>query len=260
MNVRALTAEAIGTFILVFIGSLGISSAILATSGRDPTVVVLLIVPFAFGLGLMAAIAISGGTSGGHFNPAVTLAALIDGRIAWLDAIGYVVAQIVGALAASLAIRLILTQDFVAATVNRAGNIAADATTAQVHAFATEIILTTIFIAVILTVTKRAPNTALFVIPLTLTGIHFVGIALSGASVNPARSLAPAAVSGNYDGLWVYLTAPFIGSVVGWAIYRLFNPADEAEDDAGNELDDEDFDDDLEDDDDIEEMPAKKNR
>ena len=260
MNVRALMAEAIGTFILVFVGSLGISSAILATSGQDPTVVVLLIVPFA--------IAISGETSGGHFNPAVTLAALLDGRIAWLDAIGYVVAQIIGALAASLAIRLILTADFVAATVNRAGNIAADATSAQVHAFATEVILTTIFIAVILTVTKRAPSAALFVIPLTLTGIHFVGIALSGASVNPARSLGPAAVSGDYNGLWVYLTAPFIGSVVGWGIYRLFNPADASEAEPDDELDDEGFDDDLEDDDtddtddtdDMDESPAKPSR
>jgi aquaporin Z len=244
MNVRAIAAEAIGTFILVLMVSLGVATAIIATGGQDPTVIILIIVPFAFGLGLLAAIGIAGETSGGHFNPAVTLAALFDGRLGWVDAVGYAIAQVLGAVAASLTIRLILTQDFVAATVNRAGNTAADATTAQIHAFATEVLLTTIFIAVILTVTKKAPGAAIFVIPLTLVAIHYAGILISGASVNPARSLGPAVVSGDYDGLWVYLTAPFAGSIIGWGIYRLFNPPDEeadddqADDDALDDFDD----------------------
>jgi MIP family channel proteins len=244
MNVRAIAAEAIGTFVLVLMGSLGVATAIIATGGQDPTVIILIIVPFAFGLGLMAAIAIAGETSGGHFNPAVTLAALFDGRIGWMDAIGYALAQLFGAVAASLTIRVVLTQAFVLATVNRAGNTAADATTAQIHAFATEVLLTTIFVAVILTVTKKAPGAAIFVIPLTLIAIHYAGILISGASVNPARSLGPAVVSGDYDGLWVYLTAPFAGSIIGWGIYRLFNPPDEeadddqADDDALDDFDD----------------------
>ncbi|HEY4226763.1 MAG TPA: aquaporin [Candidatus Limnocylindrales bacterium] len=252
MNVRALAAEAIGTFILVLMGSFGISSAIILTNPQDPSLVILLIVPFAFGLGLLAAIAIAGETSGGHFNPAVTLAALFDARLGWVDAIGYAIAQVIGAVAASLTIRLLLTQDFVAATINRAGATAADATTAQIHAFATEVFLTTVFVAVILTVTRKAPSAAIFVIPLTLIGIHFVGITISGASVNPARSLGPAMVAGDYNGLWVYLTAPFAGSIIGWAIYRLFNSPDNgAADDADeddSDLDDLDgFDDELDD-------------
>jgi aquaporin Z len=249
MNVRALAAEAIGTFILVLMGSLGIATAIIATSGQDPTVIIILIVPFAFGLGLLAAIGIAGETSGGHFNPAVTLAALFDGRVAWLDAVGYAIAQVFGAVAASLVIRLVLTQDFVAATVNRAGSTAADPTTAQIHAFATEVLLTTIFVAVILTVTRKAPSAAIFVIPLTLVAIHYAGILISGASVNPARSLGPAVVSGDYAGLWVYLTAPFAGSIVGWGIYRLFNPPDDEADEDEAEADDDELDelDDLDD-------------
>jgi len=250
MNVRALAAEAVGTFILVFTGSLGVASAIIATGGQDPTVIIMLTVPFAFGFGLLAAIAIAGETSGGHFNPAVTLAALLDGRLAWLDALGYAVAQIIGAVAASLSIKLLLTQNFVAATVNRAGQNATDPTTQQIHAFAAEVILTTIFIAVILTVTKRAPSIAILVIPLTLVMIHYAGILISGASVNPVRSLAPAVVSGDYDGLWVYLTAPFIGSVIGWGLYRLFNPSEEdAADEADDDADDDELDafDDLDD-------------
>src|SRR5439155_26981992 len=117
-----------GTFILVLMGSLGVATAIIATSGQDPTVIILLIVPSAFGFGLLAAIGIAGETSGGHFNPAVTLAALFDGRIGLVDAIGYAISQVFGAVAASLTIRLLLTQDFVAATVNRAGSTATDAT------------------------------------------------------------------------------------------------------------------------------------
>jgi aquaporin Z len=248
LNIRAIGAEAIGTFILVFIGSLGIAGAIIATSGQDPTVIILLTVPFAFGLGLLAAIAIGGATSGGHFNPAVTLAALFDGRITWVDAIGYAVAQIIGGLAASLAILLLLSKEFVGATVNRAGQTATDVGTQQVHAFAAEIILTAIFVAVILTVTRRAPSQAIIVIPLTLVVIHFAGILISGASVNPVRSLGPAVVSGDYDGLWVYLTAPFLGSIIGWGVFKLLSPGgDEGADEGDDEEDDLDDIDDIDD-------------
>ena len=177
----------------------------------------------------MAAIAIGGHVSGGHFNPAVTLAALFDGRLNWTDALGYVGAQIVGGLGASLAILLITTKAVVANTVNSPGPIADDAFTAELHAFSTEAILTAVFIAVILTVTRKAPNAAIIVIPLTLVAIHYVGILISGASVNPVRSLAPAVVAGNYESLWVYLTGPFVGSILGWGVYRFLTPPDDDE-------------------------------
>jgi len=88
------------------------------------------------------------------------------------------------------------------------------------------------------------------VIPLTLAAIHFAGIYFSSASVNPARSLAPAVVSGTYDSLWIYLTAPFVGSLIGWGVYRLLlvDDTDDVEDD--DELEDDeldDLDDDLDD-------------
>lgn len=227
MNVRALAAEAIGTFVLVFFGSLGVATVFVITSGQGSPIVALLTVPFAFGLGLLAALAIGGGTSGGHFNPAVTLAALFDGRLGWVAAVGYVIAQIIGALAASLAILLMTSVDVVKTSVNQPGPTAPDVFGQEIHAFAAEVILTAIFVAVILSVTRRAPESAIFVIPLTLAVIHFAAMHISGASVNPARSLAPAIVSGTYTSLWVYLTAPFAGSIVGWAVYRLFNEPDE---------------------------------
>ena len=224
MNVRALAAEAVGTFILVGIGSLGVASALFI--GQNAGLFgVMLIVPFAFGMGLMAAIAIAGDTSGGHFNPAVTLAAVIDQRIDWLTGIGYAVAQAVGAFAASLLIQLTLSTDFVKATVNEPISIGTEGPDPFVRAFTIEIVLTAIFVAVILTVATKRPELAMFVIPATLIAIHYAGIPVSGASVNPIRSLAPAVVTGTYNGLWVYLSAPFLGAILGWALYRLFNPA-----------------------------------
>lgn len=246
MNVRALVAEAVGTFVLVGVGSLGVASAVIIGGQGSGPVLILLMVPFAFGLGLMAAFAIAGDVSGGHFNPAVTLAAALDGRVNWMTGLAYAVAQVIGAFAASLFILLVLSSDFVRATVNQPGPIGQSALDADVHAFAVEAVLTAIFVAVILTVTSRHSNHALFVIPLTLIAIHFAAIPLTGASVNPVRSLAPAVVSGEYGGLWVYLSAPFVGAIVGWGLFRLFSPSDDEGLDEDDDLEDED---DLEDDD-----------
>jgi aquaporin Z len=238
MNIRALVGELVGTFILVFVGSLGVATLAVATSGQGDPVVAVLTLPFAFGLGLMAAIAVAGPVSGGHFNPAVTLAALFDARIDWQNAIGYVVAQVAGAILASLGILLITTKSIVQASVNAPGPLAEALFDQELKAFSTEIILTAIFVAVILTVTRKAPDAAIIVIPLVLMVIHFVGIQISGASVNPARSLAPALVTGTYTSLWVYLTAPFIGSILGWAAYRFLNPPGEEDADVEDAAED----------------------
>jgi len=238
MNVRAIIAEALGTFVLVGLGSLSIVA--LAAYGTFPPI---LTVPFGFGLALMTGIAMFGHVSGGHFNPAVTLAAWIDRRLDWMSAVGYVVAQFVGAILASMMVLLLFSKEAVTATLN----VPAAGAVPDTNAFVIETILTTVFVAVILTITNRAPSLAVLVIPLTLVMIHFVGIPLTGASVNPARSLGPAIIAGNYEHIWVYLTAPFAGSVLGWLIYRFVSmPEDE---DVGEvEVDDED--DDLLDDED----------
>lgn len=249
MNVRALVAEAVGTFILVGVGSLTIVSALVA--GQLQPTFVLLVVPFGFGLGLLAAIAIAGHVSGGHFNPAVTLGAVLDRRVDIVTGLGYLVAQIVGALGASLTILLLTQRTFVSATRNTPG-------LAEWPTFATEVILTAIFVAVILSITRNHASHAVFVIPFTLTVIHFAGIPLTGASVNPVRSLAPAVVAGDYTNLWIYLTAPFVGAILGWAVYWFLTPAEEPAAGMGTEGDDEfdDFDDDALDDDDLDDEGA----
>ncbi len=209
MDARKYLAELVGTFILVVVGSMTIVAA--GAMGSPIQVVV----PFGFGLGLLAAIQSAGYVSGGHFNPAVTLGALLDRRIDLMNAVGYWVAQVIGAIAASATVLLVANQAAVQSTASGApaGKL--------LNAFAVEVLLTAIFLLVILTVTKRAPNHAAFAIPLTLTVIHFAGIPFSGASVNPARSLAPALVGGTLDQtIIVWIAGPLVGAVLGWAVYR----------------------------------------
>ena len=254
MNIRALVAEAVGTFILIAVGSLGVVAVASISRGSADIFALLAttVVPFAFGLGLLAAIGVGGHASGGHFNPAVTLAAFIDGRVTWQDAVGYVIAQIVGGLAASLSVVVLTSGALVKLTVNQPGTLGGDDVFGnELRAFGIELVLTAVFVAVILNATRSASRQAILIIPLTLVAIHFAAMHLSGASVNPVRSLAPAVVTGTYDALWVYLTAPFLGGVLGWGLYRLLLSPDEVlvEIDE-DELDAFDTDDELDEDDD----------
>lgn len=242
MNIRALVAEAVGTFILVFFGSLGVATYVIVTQGQGAPLYALVILPFAFGLGLMAAIGVAGPASGGHFNPAVTLAAFFDGRIDWKNGLAYAVAQLAGAFMASIGILLITSMSIVAASVNQPGPTAEAQFDMELHSFFVEAVLTTVFIAVILTVTAKSPNLGIIVIPFTLMAIHLVGIFISGASVNPARSLAPAILSGTYGSLWVYLSGPFVGSILGWGIYRFLNPSDDDDEEEDDDDGDDEFD------------------
>ncbi|HEX5824318.1 MAG TPA: aquaporin [Candidatus Limnocylindrales bacterium] len=209
MDARKYLAELVGTFILVVVGSMSIVAANMMNAP------VLLVAPFGFGLALLAAIQAAGHVSGGHFNPAVTLGAFLDRRIDAMNAIGYVIAQVVGAIAASGVVLLFADQTAVRATASGFADGKAGV------AVGTEILLTAIFLLVILTVTKRAPGQAAFAIPLTLMMIHFAGIPFSGASVNPARSLAPALIGGALDSsILVWIVGPLVGAAIGWAIYR----------------------------------------
>ena len=213
MNARKYLAEVLGTFVLVFGGSM----TILAALAMDAPI--LAVVPFGFGLALLGAIFVFGPTSGAHFNPAVTLGALLDRRIGPLDAGGYVIAQVIGATGGSALVGIVAGTEMVARTRNGLGE-----GVTPFAGFAIEVVLTAIFLMVILTSSKRMPTQAPFVIALTLVMIHLAGIPFSGASVNPARSLGPALVGGVLDQVWIYLTAPFIGAVIGWALYRVFEP------------------------------------
>jgi aquaporin Z len=220
MDPKKYLAEGIGTFVLVVVGSMTIVSAITMEAP------VLATVPWGFGLALMAGILALGPVSGGHFNPAVTIAMVLDRRTTGIDSVGYIVAQLIGAIAASGVILLLGGNAAVVSTTSQVGALTGGLDKVGV-ALTAEVTLTAIFLLVILTVTKRAPNVAGIVIGLTLAAAHFAAIPLSGASLNPARTLGPAIVSGSYADIWVWIVGPIVGGIVGWAVYRIFMPAPE---------------------------------
>jgi aquaporin Z len=127
--------------------------------------------------------------------------------------IGYVIAQLAGAVLGSLAVLAAFSQDDVASTVTAASD--------SWDAFWLELLLTAIFVMVILQSSRsqRVYGTALLAIPLTLVAIHLAAIPTSGSSVNPARSLGPALVGNEWGDFWIYITAPFIGGAIGAAIH-----------------------------------------
>lgn len=219
MNTRAYLAELLGTFLFFAIGLTSVQ-AVGALGGAAPLLVV---VPLAFGLGLLAAIFAFGHLSGGHFNPAVTVAMVIDGRTTPADAVGYIVAQVVGGIAAAALVLVLWNQAAVAGTITAPGSGFSD-----VQALILEVVLTAIFLLVILSSTKHASTHAALAIPLTLVAIHLVAVPFTGASVNPARSIGPALLGGDLSKLWIYLVAPIVGAVVAALVYRAVNAADEA--------------------------------
>lgn len=208
---RKYAAEFLGAFILVFGGSM----AILASGATEGPLMV--VVAFGFGISLLAGVAAFGHVSGGHFNPAVSIAALLDRRISPVDTVVYIVVQIVGALAAS-ALILYLTgnQDDVLATRTLPRSGFGDS-----QAFVLETVMTAVFLVVILASTKKSAAIAALLIPLTLVAIHLAAIPFSGSSVNPARSLGPAIVGGNLESIWVYIAGPIAGAVIGWFIWSV---------------------------------------
>ena len=202
-NLPKYVAEVLGTFTLVFIGSL----SILASTALNAPL--LLVAAFGFGLALLAGLYAFGDISGGHFNPAVSFAMFLNGRLDAQTMVGYWVSQFAGAILASLAVLAAFSQNQVASTVTAAS--------ASWDAFWLELILTALFVAVILQSSRsqRVYGTALLAIPLTLVAIHLAAIPSSGSSVNPARSLGPALVGNEWGDFWIYLLAPMAGAVIG---------------------------------------------
>ena len=218
MSTNKLAAEVLGTYVLVLGGTAAIVSA---AAGGAPTNIV--IVALAFGLALMAALYAFGEVSGGHYNPAVSLAMTLDGRMDPLSMAGYWVAQIVGATLASLTLLVVTSTETIAGTMTTFGE-----GVEAWEAFLMEVVFTAIFLAVILKVTKSANSmkTAFLGIGLTLTMIHLVLIPVTGTSVNPARSLGPGIVGGVWTDQWVYWIAPLVGAALGWGIYKLVTSGD----------------------------------
>lgn len=208
---RRIAAEAFGTFCLVFAGTGAI--VVDDVSGGAITHVGIALV---FGLVVMAMIHAVGDVSGAHLNPAVTLGMWSAGRLPVATALTYVPGQAVGAFAASGLLRLLFPQHASLGATVPAGT--------DWQSFVLEAVLTFILMVVVLRVSSGSKERGMLagITVGAVIGLEamFAG-PISGASMNPMRSLAPAVVGGTLTGLWVYLTAPLAGALVGVAAHRV---------------------------------------
>jgi aquaporin Z len=212
-------AEFIGTLVLVLFGT-----GIAVVSGGD-----LVATSLAFGLAIVAEAYVIGSISGCHVNPAVSLAMYLNKKLSKKDLCYYIVSQVLGALAGTGILFIILSNTDIGTSglgANFYGELSAN-NISLFGAIVTEIILTCVFVYTILGVTSEEKNSSIagLVIGLTLTFVHLIGIGLTGTSVNPARSLAPALFLGG-DALkqvWVFILAPLVGAAIAAYLYKGLN-------------------------------------
>jgi MIP family channel proteins len=206
----ALIAETIGTFGLVFAGCGAIAVGNVGTAG----------IAAAFGLAILTMISALGHVSGAHFNPAVTLAFAVGRHFPASRVVPYWLAQAAGAIAAAAMLRI---------TLGNALGVAVTQPSAGVgQALAWEGVLTFFLMLVIVAVatdTRVVGQGAAVAIGSAVAMGALVGGPVSGASMNPARSLGPALVSGDLSDLWIYLVAPPVGAVVAVLVYRHLGPS-----------------------------------
>lgn len=219
-DIKKLLAEVLGTYILLLVGG----AAILAINGSGAATT-LVAIAFGFGLALLAGLYAFGEVSGGHYNPAVSLAMVLDGRMDPASMVAYWVSQVAGAVLAGLTLLAATSQDAVASTATVFGP-----GVEAWEAFLFEAVFTAIFLLVILKVTTSEGSgpTVFLAISLTLVVIHLALVPFTGSSVNPARSLGSGIVGGVWTDQWVYWIAPLVGAAVGWGIYKFVAADDDA--------------------------------
>lgn len=203
---KKFTAELIGTFILVFVGT----GTVVFGNGTEG--LGHLGIALAFGLSIVAAAYSIGTISGAHLNPAVSVAMFVNKRMDAQELVNYIVAQVIGAIIASIAI-------FLAGGTDRGLGSNAYTEVSTAGAFIFELITSFIFILVIVTVTSATKGNgkiAGLVIYLTLTAMILVGLNITGLSVNPARSLTSALFVGGkaLAQLWVFIVTPIVGGIL----------------------------------------------
>ncbi|MBG0741491.1 aquaporin [Paeniglutamicibacter antarcticus] len=228
-----LCAEALGSFLLVF-GGLGI--ALFNGSGSSAGVPV----GIGFGLALIAGLVAFGHISGGHFNPAVSFAAALAGKIKWLQTLWYVVAQVIGAIVATLVLFAVL--NVLPAVSGSGGKLTthtlfnslangfdshSPSTVPLAGALLIEVVGTAIFVAVFLGATQARANRTLAPIGIGLAYAAVITVALpiTNASINPARSTAAAIFADGWAAqqLWLFWVAPLLGAAVAGLLFRAFS-------------------------------------
>jgi aquaporin NIP len=212
---RKYASEIVGTFALVFAGTGAI--VVDAVSGGAVTHVG---VSLTFGLIVMAMIYALGDVSGAHLNPAITIGFYLAGRIRGRLVIPYILSQLAGAFLASGALLALFGNRASLGATIPAGSIA--------QSFGFEVILTALLMFVVLCVSTGSRELG------AVAGIAVGGIVglealfagpICGASMNPARSIAPAIVSGNLHALWVYIAAPILGAAIASPLWNIIRPS-----------------------------------
>lgn len=215
--------ECIGTAVLVLFGcgSAALSGGVLGILG----------IALAFGLSIVAMAYVIGNISGCHINPAVSLAMLINKKLTVKDFIGYVIAQVIGAvIGIGILYGIIACSGLDVAVTGLGANGFGELSATNLNmlgAIITEVVLTFVFIYTILGVTSDESKSQIagVVIGLTLAFVHIMGIQLTGTSVNPARSLAPALFLGGeaLKQVWVFILAPLVGSAIAAFTFKFLN-------------------------------------
>ena len=215
-------SELIGTMVLVLFGcgSAAIAGTVLGNLG----------IAMAFGLSIVAMAYVIGAISGCHINPAVSIGMWIDGRMELKDLIMYIIFQCIGAIIGTAILAMLINSapslgGYMATGLGQNGFGAASSVGINLYgALITEIILTFVFVFTVLGVTRSEKTGVIagIVIGLTLAFVHIMGIPLTGTSVNPARSLAPALFMGGValQQVWVFIVAPIIGAVIAGLAHK----------------------------------------
>ena len=212
-------AEMVGTMVLVLMGC---GSAVF--NGGCGTPAQVLMVAMAFGFSVIAMAYTIGGISGCHINPAITLGCMLSGRMKSKEGLMYMLFQVIGALIGSSIIALLTSNMHKVQEASRSNSCASGV--GVIGGFIAEVVFTFVFVLVVLGTTdpkKGAGNFAGLAIGISLVLVHICCIPITGTSVNPARSIAPALFAGGeaLSQLWIFILAPFIGAFLSSCVWKL---------------------------------------
>jgi aquaporin TIP len=214
---RSAIAEGIAVLLFVFIGA----GAVVVMGPLNPTS--LIAIALTHGLAIATLVAMTASLSGGHVNPAVTFSAVVTGRMKAAPGAVYIAAQLIGAVAGALLLQAVLVDSLEGALGAHPG--ATENVDGVGAAVLVEAILTFVLVFVVFATamdTKRGlGNVAPLAIGLAILIDHFIGVPLTGASMNPARSFGPALVAGEWTDHWIYWVGPGLGGAFAALLYMV---------------------------------------
>ncbi|MBM3895959.1 MAG: MIP family channel protein [Thaumarchaeota archaeon] len=220
VNGRAWFAEAVATYALVFFGPLSIILSV-AAFGDGLSVESIIMISLGHGAVIGLMVYAFGHVSGAHINPAVTIPMIITKRIGIIDGIGYIVFQIIGGIAAAFSLKTILPEIGSKVNFGVQGGPSDLLNNDAMAGLGVEIIFT-FFLLTVIFMTAVHKKAAAGIHGLSIGGmvflLHLVGVPLTGASMNPARTLGPAIASGFWEFHWIYWVGPIIGGIIGGLI------------------------------------------